>query len=422
MDRISGLPDELLLRVLSLLPNAKDVVATMVLSKRWQFLWMMVPKLVYDDSYQNPEYGEFARFVDRSLFMREASGIDTLHFKLGQLCGNGDIQWWIRAARKFCVRELIIEIDSSTSVSPAILPRSLYTECRMLVTLKLNNAILVDVSAPTSFPSLKTLSLVSVKYPGDEFVKSFLSNCHVLENLVVEQCLDDNVSIFSVKVPSLKRLVLHTSEKRAIDYANGFVVEAPSLEYLDILDQTGGFCVIENGMPNIAEAYVNVYHNHAVEFLSSITSVKRLYLCLITSKDMYPVKCVFHRLVHITLCTCEIEWLNLLMSLLRGSPKLISLKLEQFHRHRAFSAPLPLWDEQSSVPECVLSSLETVEWVNYEGTEAEKELVEFFLRNGSCLKKFVISPKSVNPHEKYEMIKELTLSCRRSPTCQLAFG
>ncbi|CAA0408853.1 unnamed protein product [Arabidopsis thaliana] len=416
MDRISGLPDELLLRVLSLLPNVKDVVVTVVLSKRWQFLWMMVPKLVYDDSYQNLEYGKFSRFVDRSLFMRKAPGIETLHFKLGQNCGNGDIQWWIRAASKFCLRELIIEINCSTSASPPILPRSLYTECRMLVTLKLKNAVLVDVSSPTCFPSLKNLSLVSVKYPGNEFVKSLLSSCHVLEDLVVEQCINDNVTIFSVKVPSLKSLLLRTSKKRAPDGESGFVVEAPSLEYLDI-DQTGGFCVIENGMPNLAEAYVSVLHHHPVKFLSSITSVKRLYLCLLPHsilscmQDMYPIRCVFHRLVHITLCTCDDEWLNLLACLLRGSPKLISLKLEkclmyrlsQHHGHLICS-PSPLRDDLSSVPECVLSSLETVEWVDYEGTEAERQLVEFILRNGSCLKKFVISPESVNPDQKYEMI------------------
>ncbi|CDY41819.1 BnaC02g12300D [Brassica napus] len=56
MDMISKLPEDLLLRILSELPTAKDVVATMVLSKRWQPLWKSVPKLVFDDDddrYQN---------------------------------------------------------------------------------------------------------------------------------------------------------------------------------------------------------------------------------------------------------------------------------------------------------------------------------------------------------------------------------
>lgn len=142
MERISQLPDVLLLRILSSL-HAKDVVATMVLSKRWRFLWMFVPKLVYDDSYhgkfsqlwlmvpkllydyQNIEYRRFSRFVDRSLFMNEAPVIETLNFKLGKICGGKDLQMWIRAADKGCVRELIIEINTcSSNKTPVTLPRS----------------------------------------------------------------------------------------------------------------------------------------------------------------------------------------------------------------------------------------------------------------------------------------------------------
>ncbi|KAL1195217.1 putative FBD-associated F-box protein [Cardamine amara subsp. amara] len=100
MDMISQLSDELLLTILSLLPTTNDVVATMVLSKRWKFLWMFVPKLVYDDSYQNIEYARFSRFVDRSLFLHEAPVIKTLHFKLGEICGAEDIRVWIKAAEK----------------------------------------------------------------------------------------------------------------------------------------------------------------------------------------------------------------------------------------------------------------------------------------------------------------------------------
>jgi len=41
-DRISALPDDLLVRILLLVPT-KAAVATMILSKRWQFIWTMVP-------------------------------------------------------------------------------------------------------------------------------------------------------------------------------------------------------------------------------------------------------------------------------------------------------------------------------------------------------------------------------------------
>ncbi|KAL0741981.1 hypothetical protein Bca4012_083494 [Brassica carinata] len=418
MYRISELPDTLLLRILSLLPTAKDVVATMVLSKRWEFLWLSVPILVFDD--QDIEYGKFSRFVDRYLIVNEAPELDTLHFKLSKKCAAQDIIVWMRAANNFLVGEMIIEIDSSSCPSPIIVPTVLYTECTMLVTLKLNKVILAGLSPPMFFPSLKTLSLLSVKYPNEEFVSSLLSYCHVLESLEVEKCRDDNVTVFTVRVPSLKRLVLHTSENRDRDDSDGFVINAPCLEYFNIIDHKGGFCVIENDMPNVVEAYVDVTHSHPRMILSSITSVKRLYLCLSTSKDLYPVGSFFRRLVHLTLCTCETEWLNLLVSMLRDAPNLRALKLEQYHGLPAHHLRA-LWNEPSSVPLCLLSSLETLEWVNYEGSEEEKEVVGFILRSGSCLKKVTISSKSNDCNKKLEMIKELTWSIRRSSTCQLAF-
>ncbi|ESQ42787.1 hypothetical protein EUTSA_v10015652mg [Eutrema salsugineum] len=339
MDRISQLPDALLLKKLSSLPSAKDVVATMVLSKRWQFLWMLVPKLVFDDKYQNPEY---------------APVIETLHFKLGKTCGSGDIRVWIKAADKCCVRELIIEIYSSKT--PVTIPRSLYSGgCRML-----------------------NLSLVSIKYPGDEFVKMLFSNCPVLEGLVVKRCLSDNVTIFTVRGGlCLKSLVLHSFEAAKMKVDCGFWIDAQSLESLDIVDYSCGFCGIENNMSKIVKA-----------------------------DNAYPVGNVFHCLVRLTICTCEIEWLNLLMCC---------------HPLRD-NEPRPSWNEPSAVPECVLTSLETLEWVEYEDTEEERELAAFLLRSANYLKKVTISSKSTDRDEKFEMIKELSFLSRRSPTCHLTFA
>jgi len=201
---------------------------------------MMVPRLGYDDSYKNIK--RFSCFVDKSLVLHKAPILETLHFKLGKTCGGEDIPKWIRAADKSSVRELIIQIDSSSRLVPIKLPKSLYMDCRMLVTLKLSNVIIVDVSSHVSFPSLKSLFLVSVKYPGDKFLTSLLSNCNVLEDLVLEQCPNDNVITFTIRVPSLKSLVLHTSRHiYEDDDAHGCVIDAPSLELFDLCDYDGNF-------------------------------------------------------------------------------------------------------------------------------------------------------------------------------------
>lgn len=66
-------------------------------------------------------------------------------------------------------------------------------------------------------------------------------------------------------------------------------------------------------------------------------------------------------------------------------------------------------------------SLETLEWIEYEGAQEEKKVIEFILRNAKFLKKATISTDSTDPNKKLEMLKALSLLPRRSPTCQLAF-
>ncbi|KAH0928618.1 hypothetical protein HID58_014345 [Brassica napus] len=388
MDRINQLPDELLLKILAMLPTMKDVVDTMLLSKRWQLLWMMVPRIKYKDTYKHPKYGSFSLFVDRSFFRHEAPVIEALHFKLGSICGSEDIHAWMRSADKRCV---------------LLLPWSLYRGgCSMLVTLNIRNAVLVDnLEQPISFPFLRTLSLESMKYPSGEFVKNLLSNCHVLENLDVEQCEADNATIFTVIVPSLKSLVLKTLENKLGNDAHG-------------------------NMSKIVEAKLVLNTWKLWKKLGSIASFKRLYLCLPSLNDMYPAGSVFSSLVHLKICTCETEWVNVLMCVLKDSPSLRALKLHQCHFLRS-KEPRPCWNpawnESSSVPECLLSSIETFEWVKYEGAEEEKEVVAFVFRSAKCLKKATINfhSKTNDTDKKLEVIKELFSSSRRSPACQLEF-
>ncbi|XP_010446145.1 PREDICTED: putative FBD-associated F-box protein At5g56390 [Camelina sativa] len=259
----------------------KDVVATMVLSKQWKSLWMFVTILVYDDSYQNIDYERFSCFVDKCLFLHEGPFIETLHFILGQTCGAEDIRVWIRAADKCSVRELHIQFISPSSASLTILPRSLYTRWKLLVTLKLVDAVLVDdVSCLISFPSLKILNLGFLKYPGgDEFVNKLLSSCPVLEELVVVQCPDDNMFLLW---------------RRWKCY---------------------GFCAIENEMPNIDAYHVGSIFHHLVELTLCRCDEQWLNLLLRLLGDSPKLRSLnliqdigFEKEMEETVCVLRGEW------------------------------------------------------------------------------------------------------------------
>ncbi|XP_033142009.1 probable FBD-associated F-box protein At1g32375 [Brassica rapa] len=398
----------------------------MVLSKRWKYLYTFVPTLEYDhNSYPDGEDRSFSRFVYSSLLLHEAPVLQVLSFLLGQNTGAIDIGVCVRIAIKRHARLLNIEIDdtcSAETINPVILPTSLYTGCTMLVSLGLTNVVLMDSSSTVSFPSLKILGLQSVKYPNNESVPKILSGCPIIESLFVERCLGDNVSLFVVRVASLKILsVINLSD----NHADGILIDAPSLEIMRILENTEVFCGIEHNMPKIETANVCVTCNRTEKILSSLTSLQQLRLCVMTSKDAYdaayPEGILFNRLVDLTLCIFEPECLNLLMPLLKDSPKLRFLKLEQVHPPEAMNRR-PCWNEPTDVPSCLLSSLEAFEWSQYEGREEEIKVAQFIIRNSACLKNATFYPKSTDPTEKLEMLMELSVSPRSSSICQLDFG
>ncbi|EOA15188.1 hypothetical protein CARUB_v10028576mg [Capsella rubella] len=413
MDRISFLPDDFLLHILSLLPT-KDVLKTSVLSKRWRNLWKLVHKLEYIDINSNAEHWKIVQFVDRSLLLNKAQVLESLHFKLDRQCKDVDIGFWIRFAVERGLRELNFDY-CFTIRKPSRLPQSLFT-CVTLVALKLKNVSLVDAQFPVCFKLLKTLHLVEVIFRDDESSRKLLSRCPVLEVLVLERAIHDNVATFSVMLPSLQRLVYDSTGLK--DAA--LLMYTPSLKYFKIVDFSYE-CMVEN-MPEIVEAHVAVTCSNITDILRSLVPLKRLLLCL-PSESPFPTGTIFHQLVHLEFCTCVTEW-DLLISMLHHSPKLRSLKLNETHGHFS-EVPTFHWDEPSIVPETLMFVLETLEWRNYRGGDRERQLATFILNHSRRLKIATFSPHISRLNRlkvKYKMIKELAHSSRGSTECELVFG
>lgn len=77
-DMISNLPDDLLIRILSLLPIS-EAMNTSLLSKRWESLWKMMPVLKYvEKSCPTMTSQGFVEFCRRSLQLHEAPVLKTL--------------------------------------------------------------------------------------------------------------------------------------------------------------------------------------------------------------------------------------------------------------------------------------------------------------------------------------------------------
>ena len=279
MDRISPLPDDLILKILSF-PRTEVAITTSLLSKRWRDVWKHVPKLEYYAPRASP-------FVHNFLLLHKAPVLQTMHVRLSQNHRPTDIEIWFRVAVERGVRKLRFHNYLFGPEEAIRLPGSLYT-CQTLVSLTLFSAVIVDVPLTICFPSLKTLRLRRVEFSNDEIVPRILSGCPVLEDLTVVREHNGSVKNITIMVPSLLRLTVLDFKFAYKVPGNdvGFVIKAPSLKSLTVVSQVSWVCSLVN-MPNLVKANVKLPPpGDSKKLLECLTSARHLSLCTIPS----PVK------------------------------------------------------------------------------------------------------------------------------------
>ncbi|EOA23988.1 hypothetical protein CARUB_v10017205mg [Capsella rubella] len=428
-DRISELPEALLLHILSLIPT-KNVIATSALSKRWRSLWKMVSRLEFE-SYGN--IYKYSENVTKSLLSHKAPILESLHLALTSDHIDG-VYVGVLATVAFArnVREFVLDLRVYHG-PPVRLPISLFC-FDTLETLKLKNQVLLDVHSPVSMKSLRTLHLQGVVYKGDESVRNLFASCPYLEHLVVHRGpFSDNVVDFTIEAPSLKTFSLNDSSSAGEN--RRYVIKAPSLKYLEIVSLIcHEFILIENASELVEATIRNVEQIGNENILGYVKSVKRLSLDFLALQITCPTEVIYSQLVYLEMYTHKLEWWTLLTLMLDSSPKLQVLKLIDHCLHQRsleFKKQYKeqgTWNQPKDVPECLLSHLETFVWRNCNwGREEEKEVATYILRNASQLKKATFSTDPIEPKRLYKlatrkrMRNELDDVVRASSSCHLVF-
>ncbi|CAH2069703.1 unnamed protein product [Thlaspi arvense] len=421
-DRISRLPDDVLLQILASVP-VRTAMRTSLLSKRWKSVWKMMPMLVYDDTCPYTGLVGFDQFCGMSLPLHPH--LKTLNLKLQKNYDSLDTLLFpnIRSTLPKLTITLKSHPCSYCSIS---FPNNLDV-FKTLVVLKLQERILVDVvGSPVCFPSLKSMHLTLVRFACEESLRTILSACPVLEELFLQRLSSVGRFLFTISVPSLQRLFITKEPGYYRDDDARFEINAPSLKYLDIFDLSGCFNFVED-MPKLVESDVAVHHSETDKFLRFFTSAKFLSIRLYASKVLLLADNVSQSLLHLELHIYNKIPCNLLMHLLNKSPKLQVLKLHEkhlMHTREIDDRPLSMCSP-SSVPECLSFHLETLQWRGYEGTEEEKEIAVYILKNAPCLKTAAISIYSDSKEgprggeKDLMMIKELKSMSMASTSCRL---
>ncbi|EOA12625.1 hypothetical protein CARUB_v10027508mg [Capsella rubella] len=424
-DRLSQLPDPLIIcHILSHLP-IKQVVKTSVLSTRWRSLWLWLPSLEMELECWNFS-NSFMSFGDRFFDPNRVSCIENL--KLTICIDSSYITSWIVAA----VTRKIQHLDLCChDLHPFVIPTSMYTS-ETLVSLKLSQATLASAKF-FSLPRVKTLHLKSISYTDEAIFERLVSSCSVLEELEVATFLNDKAIVFRVCSTSLKKLNIRM-QQLVYAYCSGVVIDAPLLSYLSInVDLSQSFVVIKKMQPNAKldiscfnlilfyEIRVSSKRNSIGRFLSQISEVKDMTIC----NDTLKVICHYSKLellpqfsnmsrVQATLHHSKLEEL---LTFLKSCPNLKSLILvcDGIYEELLFKEMSQI--SFSYMPQCFLPSLEFID-LKFP-IRVRLKIVRYFLENTPMLKKLTLHLADYSIQEMSTFKEALLKMTRSSSECDI---
>ncbi|KAI4371098.1 hypothetical protein MLD38_019367 [Melastoma candidum] len=201
-DRISALPDAMILHVFSFL-EIKDVVKTSALSRRWYSLWTQTSAVTI-----NAESVRDFSYIERFFLQCTSPVIRKLHLLCLLYCAGYNFHLWIRFAVGRGIEHLCMDLHKEYWNDYYNLPRALF-RCKSLKWLKLRLCEFPSLRngefMGISWSSLKVLCVHDMKMV-DGVIKGVLEGSPLLESLTLETCYGmTNIRIFS---KNMKELVI----------------------------------------------------------------------------------------------------------------------------------------------------------------------------------------------------------------------
>ncbi|KAM5576512.1 hypothetical protein ABKV19_007395 [Rosa sericea] len=402
VDRISGLPDEILVSILSLLP-LKEAQATSILSRRWQYVWAYCTTLNFDAEKNLIRLHELDRealelemcryviWVDSVLKQHRALNIDRFRvsFNLGP---RNCIDEWIQFAMGKGVQ--MLELDLSAYIR--YLPVGNYRFSNKLLGISKTSALKSSCSEYIGFKCLKVLDLKSVNV-DQEVLEYFMSNCPVLERLAVY----GSSSLVNLRVVgrsiALKYLVIQDCDNvESIEICD---VNLVSFFYNGYLRNLGNLLL--RNLPLLVEVYLlpewfpRDVHVLEIAFrslsccLSQLEILKLNYTIASCERDLVIPSLL--NLKHLELAfdvdgNCALLHLA---SFIKESPCLHTLVLllrGRFDRKSRFV--------KKRAAKCSHVCLKVVEIVGFYGYNRQIELVKYLTKTAGNLEKIIFDPVS----------------------------
>ncbi|KAI3898490.1 hypothetical protein MKX03_019209 [Papaver bracteatum] len=422
VDQISTLPDDVLVRILSLVPT-EQAVSTSLLSKRWKFLWTLIPVLDFDYArfsqiFNAPSLDDqkrrFLEFVEHVFFHHELEPLEKLRLAFDITEFDDYVSKASRLVR-FAMRSncLTIDLDFSSQNSLTIFPEydKMHTlpPCffphRSVSQLNLTSCKLIP-SLYRSFTSVKVAKLTSVELQKDS-VYDLVSRCPCLEELhLINFKIPSSVLELNAPESNLKCLVLKSCFLFSFEHASINIPTLLQLKFEGIF--TSGYLSIHNS-ENLIEAAIKIHYGPDDEYemlcklLKDLQNVKALTIFsgeleVLNINGGISLGTPFNNLKHLTVRLGKVhEEVSGLVCLLRSSPNLETLSIDlhpaNVTRDEISSAFYNVDEEavqQLHLLTYECAHLMKLEIQNFQGLKVEMEFVKLILQSSSCLKEMVI--------------------------------
>ncbi|KAG8472441.1 hypothetical protein CXB51_034188 [Gossypium anomalum] len=378
-DRLSELPDDVILHIMSSLPM-KEAVRTCILSTRWKDLFTSISNIELDGVLRKRALrNRFMEFVDGFLSLRKDISVDRFRLCYGPGIDHRKINEWI-------LHFTDLEFGVFT--------------CKTLLTLRLFNLPSLVLTIPTHccLPNLKGLHLTFLKFSDDESIRRLLSSCNSLEELLVQSCELSNLNKLSVCHPTLKRLTI----------SGGFI--APSCEVeintpnLVFFDFGCVYCketrLLLRNLNSLSEARIYIgfiamasnYCNDTdsvFDVMRALSCVQSFHLTGICSEiqamlqrpSLIPE---FPNLTFLKMGTCNAGWENMLVRC--PCLETLAFELEDVD-------PVD-WRTPKKYPSCLRHHIKAIKIFALKRKNVEFQLVEYLLKKAGVLESLTVDIKA----------------------------
>ena len=187
-DKISDLPDCLLLEILSRLPSPKDAIRACTLSKRWIHLWPTLPNFIFNNNMTIREWKrhhDFFSFVDNSLTQCRQSNLNKVllntpyYFEFQSQVTN-----LIRYAIKWNVQDLDLQLQlifgDKFELNQFFFTNSSFTRLKLL-------GCVLNPTGAISWNKLTSLYICEAKL-NDDLIRNIITGSPLLETLHLQFC------------------------------------------------------------------------------------------------------------------------------------------------------------------------------------------------------------------------------------------